>query len=217
MKSGILYTMIIKRKIRFFSVILAFSVFMSFLIGVKFQSQWLNNLNLAGQQLIQHRSVFADVSFTYITQLGSVTFTLILTVLLSLFFIYHQQYRLLAFLLVNVILFAGVVTQLIKYLVRNPRPIPQLLSEHGYSFPSGHTMIAILLYGTLIIIIQTKMQNSLLKYITIMMFLILIIAIPTSRIYVNVHYPSDILAGLALGYGLLIISQHLFQIGGKHT
>ncbi|AFS40657.1 phosphatase PAP2 family protein [Leuconostoc gelidum] len=209
--------MIIKRKIRFFSVILAFSVFMSFLIGVKFQSQWLNNLNLAGQQLIQHRSVFADVSFTYITQLGSVTFTLILTVLLSLFFIYHQQYRLLAFLLVNVILFAGVVTQLIKYLVRNPRPIPQLLSEHGYSFPSGHTMIAILLYGTLIIIIQTKMQNSLLKYITIMMFLILIIAIPTSRIYVNVHYPSDILAGLALGYGLLIISQHLFQIGGKHT
>jgi len=209
--------MIIKRKIRFFSVILAFSVFMSFLIGVKFQSQWLNNLNLAGQQLIQHRSVFADVSFTYITQLGSVTFTLILTVLLSLFFIYHQQYRLLAFLLVNVILFAGVVTQLIKYLVRNPRPIPQLLSEHGYSFPSGHTMIAILLYGTLIIIIQTKMQNSLLKYITIMMFLILIIAIPTSRIYVNVNYPSDILAGLALGYGLLIISQHLFQIGGKHT
>ncbi|MBZ6001043.1 MAG: phosphatase PAP2 family protein [Leuconostoc gelidum] len=209
--------MIIKRKIRFFSVILAFSVFMSLLIGVKFQSQWLNNLNLAGQQLIQHRSVFADVSFTYITQLGSVTFTLILTVLLSLFFIYHQQYRLLAFLLVNVILFAGVVTQLIKYLVRNPRPIPQLLSEHGYSFPSGHTMIAILLYGTLIIIIQTKMQNSLLKYITIMMFLILIIAIPTSRIYVNVHYPSDILAGLALGYGLLIISQHLFQIGGKHT
>lgn len=209
--------MIIKRKIRFFSVILAFSVFMSLLIGVKFQSQWLNNLNLAGQQLIQHRSVFADVSFTYITQLGSVTFTLILTVLLSLFFIYHQQYRLLAFLLVNVILFAGVVTQLIKYLVRNPRPIPQLLSEHGYSFPSGHTMIAILLYGTLIIIIQIKMQNSLLKYITIMMFLILIIAIPTSRIYVNVHYPSDILAGLALGYGLLIISQHLFQIGGKHT
>ncbi|MBZ5963787.1 phosphatase PAP2 family protein [Leuconostoc gelidum subsp. gelidum] len=209
--------MIIKRKIRFFSVILAFSVFMGLLIGVKFQSQWLNNLNLAGQQLIQHRSVFADVSFTYITQLGSVTFTLILTVLLSLFFIYHQQYRLLAFLLVNVILFAGVVTQLIKYLVRNPRPIPQLLSEHGYSFPSGHTMIAILLYGTLIIIIQTKMQNSLLKYITIMMFLILIIAIPTSRIYVNVHYPSDILAGLALGYGLLIISQHLFQIGGKHT
>jgi len=209
--------MIIKRKIRFFSVILAFSVFMGLLIGVKFQSQWLNNLNLAGQQLIQHRSVFADVSFTYITQLGSVTFTLILTVLLSLFFIYHQQYRLLAFLLVNVIHFAGVVTQLIKYLVRNPRPIPQLLSEHGYSFPSGHTMIAILLYGTLIIIIQTKMQNSLLKYITIMMFLILIIAIPTSRIYVNVHYPSDILAGLALGYGLLIISQHLFQIGGKHT
>ncbi|MBZ6008043.1 phosphatase PAP2 family protein [Leuconostoc gelidum subsp. aenigmaticum] len=209
--------MIIKRKIRFFSVILAFSVFMSLLIGVKFQSQWLNNLNLAGQQLIQHRSVFADVSFTYITQLGSVTFTLILTMILSLFFIYHQQYRLLVFLLVNVVLFAGVVTQIIKYLVRNPRPIPQLLSEHGYSFPSGHTMIAILLYGTLIIIIQTRMQNSLLKYIAVIMLSILIIAIPTSRIYVNVHYPSDILAGLALGYGLLIISQHLFQIGGKHT
>ena len=217
MKSGILYTMIIKYKIRFFSVILAFSMFMSLLIGVKFQSQWLNNLNLAGQQLIQHRSAFADVSFTYITQLGSVTFTLILTVILSLFFIYQKQYRLLAFLLVNVILFAGVVTQIIKHLVRNPRPIPQLLSEHGYSFPSGHTMIAILLYGTLIIIIQTKMKNSLLKYITIMMFLILIIAIPTSRIYVNVHYPSDILAGLTLGYGLLSISKHLFQIGDIHT
>ena len=49
------------------------------------------------------------------------------------------------------------------------------------------------------------------------MLLILIITIPTSRIYVNVHYPSDILAGLALGYGLLILSQHIFQIGGKHT
>ncbi len=217
MKSGILYTMIIKPKIRFLSVILAFTLFIGLLIGVICQSQWLNNLNSAGQRLIQHRSVFADIFFIDITQFGSVTFTSILTLILSLFFIYHRQYRLLSFLLVNVILFAGVVTQIIKYLVRNPRPMPQLLSEHGYSFPSGHTMIAILLYGSLIIIIQTKIQSSLLKYITVTMLLILIITIPTSRIYVNVHYPSDILAGLALGYGLLILSQHIFQIGGKHT
>ncbi|MEX0380502.1 phosphatase PAP2 family protein [Leuconostoc sp. MS02] len=209
--------MIIKPKLQFFSAIIAFSLFIGLLIGVVSQAQWLNNLNLAGQQLIQHRSIFADAFFTTITHLGSVIVTSTLTLLLSLVFIVRRQFRLLRFLLVNVVLFAGVITQLVKYLVRNPRPMPQLISENGYSFPSGHTMIAILLYGTLIIIIQAHLQKQLLKQLATSICFALIIIIPISRIYVNVHYPSDILAGLTLGYSLLIMSQNIFHIGGQHA
>ena len=108
------------------------------------------------------------------------------------------------------------MTQVIKRIVQNPRPLPQLVTESGYSFPSGHTMIAILLYGSLIIIVHAYLHNNWLKYIILLTLSVLIILIPLSRIYVNVHYPSDILAGLSLGYGLLMTSQYIFHIGGSN-
>ncbi|WP_220740068.1 phosphatase PAP2 family protein [Leuconostoc miyukkimchii] len=208
--------MIIKQKIQLFSTISAFILFFVLFFGVIVQAQWVEHLNTIGQQMIQHRSSIADNIFINATQLGNVTFISILTIILALIFIYHRQYRLLYFLLVNVVLFAGIVTQVIKRIVQNPRPLPQLVTESGYSFPSGHTMIAILLYGSLIIIVHAYLHNNWLKYIILLTLSVLIILIPLSRIYVNVHYPSDILAGLSLGYGLLMTSQYIFHIGGSN-
>ena len=69
-------------------------------------------------------------------------------------------------------------------------------------------MAAILLYGSLIILINYHLKPSLFKTASVIVLTSLIIIIPISRVYVNVHYPSDILAGLSLGYVLLFISKY---------
>ncbi|CAM3135018.1 phosphatase PAP2 family protein [Leuconostoc rapi] len=205
-----------KQKLQLLCVTLGFIIFLGLATGVFLQSEWVSEVNHFGQQLIQNRSPIADTFFTHVTQLGSVTFTSLVTLLLSLFLLFQRQYRLFLFLVVNIIISAGFITQLVKHIIKNPRPVTQLIPEHGYSFPSGHTMVSILLYGTLIILIRLYIKNTWLKNIMQLLFLSLIVIIPISRIYINVHYPSDILAGLALGYSLLMLSRYIFNIG-EHT
>lgn len=205
--------MLNKQKLQLLCASIAFSIFLGLALGVFLQSEWIDTVNHFGQQLIQKRSPIADTFFTNITQLGSVTFTSFVTLLLSAFLISQRQYRLFLFLIVNIAISAGLMTQLVKYTIKNPRPSAQLIPEYGYSFPSGHTMVSILLYGTIIIFVRLYITNTWIKNSMQFLFLSLIVIIPVSRIYINVHYPSDILAGLALGYSLLMLSHYIFNIG----
>lgn len=205
--------MLKKQNIQLIYMLITFSIFLVIAIGVSMHSTWIQKINHLGQQLIQHRSPIADTFFITITQLGSVTVTSIVALLLILLLLVKHQYRLCLFLIANMIISAGVVTQVIKHIIKNPRPAVQLIHESGYSFPSGHTMVSILLYGTLIILIRLYLTNILLKNVMQILCLSLIVIIPISRIYINVHYPSDILAGLALGSSLLLLSYYTFNLG----
>ena len=88
--------------------------------------------------------------------------------------------------------------------VFGPRPaIEHLVYAGGYSFPSGHAMGSMLIFGSLLIICYQRLHSKLLQFVTSMIFIILILVIGLSRIYLGVHYPSDILAGFVLGFGIL--------------
>ncbi|KDA51857.1 hypothetical protein L963_012 [Leuconostoc mesenteroides subsp. cremoris T26] len=169
---------------------------------------WFCQFDIFFQQLIQHRGTFTTLFFTYITQAGNMTVIIVVSVIVSIFLAYKHCYRELLFLSVNIIFSAGIITQVLKHMITRVRPQPQLIQESGYSFPSGHSMAAILLYGSLIILINYHLKPSLFKTASVIVLTSLIIIIPISRVYVNVHYPSDILAGLSLGYVLLFISKY---------
>lgn len=98
------------------------------------------------------------------------------------------------------------INRLIKFIIKRPRPdeIFHLVKETNYSFPSGHSMSAMAGYGLWIIEVKNsnlKYKNGLMVILGLMIFLI-----GLSRIYLGVHYFSDVIGGflLALSYILFI-------------
>lgn len=202
--------MLKKQNFDLFLTVFAALTFTVLLFGVLTKATWLAQLNRVGQLVIQQRSPELTTLFMTVTQLGSIALTTGLTTLFAVILISQRQWRWASFIVINVAVFAGLITALIKNWVQNPRPQPQLLPETGYSFPSGHSMVAVLLYGTLILMGQHFVQKRWWRYLMITILALIICLIPISRVYLNVHYLSDVLAGLSLGWVLLRLSHHLF-------
>ena len=101
---------------------------------------------------------------------------------------------------------SALLNQILKYIVQRPRPTEyRIINESGYSFPSGHSMVSAAFYGFLIYLIYKNVKNKYMKWSLITVLSILIILIGTSRIYLGVHYTSDVLAGFLISISYLII------------
>lgn len=106
---------------------------------------------------------------------------------------------------------------ILKSLLQRPRPTEfRIINETGYSFPSGHSMISMAFYGFIIYLIYEKVKNKYIKWTSITLLSILIVMIGFSRIYLGVHYVSDVLAGFLFSIAYLIvyigiINKYLFK------
>lgn len=106
---------------------------------------------------------------------------------------------------INIIVIT-ILNILLKNILQRPRPEGfRLISESGYSFPSGHSMVSMAFYGLLIYFAYTKIQNKNLRSIACVALILLIVLIGFSRIYLGVHYASDVLAGFFISIGYLIV------------
>ena len=95
---------------------------------------------------------------------------------------------------------------ILKNIVQRPRPIEfRMINESGYSFPSGHSMVSMAFYGYLIYLIYKHIKNKKIKWSLITILSIIILMIGISRIYLGVHYTSDVLAGFVISLSYLII------------
>jgi undecaprenyl-diphosphatase len=133
-----------------------------------------------------------DFYFKNVTRLGNV-FTIIIVIIL-LFFALKKVNK----MRIKMIITIGstvLLNLILKFIIRRPRPDHiKLIKQGGYSFPSGHAMISVALYGFLIYAVNKMIKNKILKICLTVILTIIIISIGLSRIYVGVHYPSDILA-----------------------
>ena len=101
---------------------------------------------------------------------------------------------------------AALTNFLLKQILQRPRPIGhRIIDETGYSLPSGHSMVSMAFYGFLIYLVYKKVENIHLKSFLIALLLLLIINIGISRIYLGVHYTSDVIAGFLVAISYLII------------
>ena len=92
------------------------------------------------------------------------------------------------------------------FILQRPRPIEfKIINETGYSFPSGHSMISMAFYGYIIYLIYNNIKNKYLKTALISILSLLIVMIGISRIYLGVHYTSDVCAGFLVSISYLII------------
>ena len=186
----------------------AILLFITLTYGVINNTTWLQQFDHTLQHILIQRNTVLDFIFINITQLGNSSTIAILLMLICLLLGRLKNYRAMVLLLVNTIIFSGLVTIVVKQIIMRARPTPQLILEHGFSFPSGHAMVSILFYGTLFLIIYREYRVLLIKRFLLTLLAMLMLIIPISRVYINVHYPSDILAGISLGFILLYISSH---------
>lgn len=141
-----------------------------------------------------------------ITELGGVAFTVLAGVLIFMFCKKNRWF--VTFDLIGV----TVINQAIKHIVRRPRPnVLRLVEESGYSFPSGHSMVSMAFYGIVIYLVYKNVSNKYLKWTLITLLSLLILSIGFSRIYVGVHYFTDVAGGFLLGLAYLIIYINIYN------
>ena len=164
----------------------------------------IDKLDVAGYNLVSEYLISDNVTpiAKAITQLGGAIFLIGLSITLAIV-IKNKKIGILIW--VNIAI-STLLNQILKFIIQRPRPTEfRIIDESGYSFPSGHSMISATFYGFLIYLIYKNVKNKYLKYSLITMLVILILLIGTSRIYLGVHYTSDVLAGFLIAISYLII------------
>jgi undecaprenyl-diphosphatase len=152
--------------------------------------------------IISSKSDVMTMFMTVITMMCNTEFIIVATLLLVLLIKNKKMGGMIAS---NVVL-CSVINTIIKHIFLRPRPVGiKLIEQGGYSFPSGHSMMAVAFYGLLIYIIWNTKWKNVWKIFTTTLLVILILLIGISRIYVGVHFASDVIAGLSISLSYLII------------
>ena len=178
--------------------IISFILFLVTVILITNDNKYFDNYII---NLFKYKSDILTNIMKIITFLGSALSIILLTVLLIIV-VKGKRNKIL--ILINVIV-TTLLNQLLKNVFQRGRPIDSIIEESGYSFPSGHSMVSMAFYGFLIYLVYKS--NIKYKSLIIGLLSVLIFLIGISRIYLGVHYPTDVIGGftLSLSYLLLFI------------
>ena len=151
-------------------------------------------LNLRSEPLTVIMKVITNLSSAYV---------LIVITIVTLLFIKNKKVGL---CIASNLIITTLLNQLLKYIIQRPRPDGyRLIAESGYSFPSGHSMVSMAFYGLIIYLIWKMVKNKKIKYISCGILGLLIPMIGFSRIYLGVHYASDVIGGFAISIVYLLL------------
>lgn len=162
------------------------------------------NGDIVGYKLISTFLIsdFATPIAKFITNFGDAIFLTVLTIIL---FILIKNKKIGLSIFSNLVIITA-LNQLLKNILQRPRPTEyRIINEIGYSFPSGHSMVSMAFYGFLIYLIYKNVKNKYLKLFLIIMLSLLIVMIGISRIYLGVHYTSDVCAGFLISISYLVL------------
>ncbi|WP_347374845.1 phosphatase PAP2 family protein [Aequorivita sp. Q41] len=150
--------------------------------------------------IISYRNPILTKYFIFMTNVGDVygylgVFSVV--VLISVLLYKSWKYIL---QIILVLMLASISNTILKHFINRARPgIEHLVEVETLSYPSGHAMAAMAFYGFLIYLFHRFKINSILKYSIMLLLVFIILSIGVSRIYLGVHYPSDIAGGYIAG------------------
>ena len=181
-------------------VFIAFSLYANILTN--FES-W------AYSKSVEHMSPFFTFCMKTITYMGdNITITLICLALFAIPFL-QKNYALPVS--ISVISSAYINTVLKLIFARSRPDILRLVTETDYSFPSGHSMASMALCGAFILLAWKIMKTLKAKIITTVICVFLIVSIGFSRIYLGVHYVTDVAAGWCLGVSIALCVVYVYE------
>lgn len=195
--------------ISFFGVIwLGICLFAIYVLAKLSEDVWEKEAFAFDKTILLHIHQFAnpalDTIMISITRLGDPR--TVVPVTLAIFgFLLWRQYRLEArFFALNAI-GGAILSYGLKLAFSKPRPKlwPQLISEKTFSYPSGHALGSMVLYGFLAYLLASLYSRYSSVFYSI--FTVLIIAIGFSRLYLGVHWPTDVIAGYGVGFLWIVV------------
>lgn len=153
-----------------------------------------------------------------VTFLGSVSFITSAILIIAVLLLWKKKYAL-AIFLVTANGVGAILNKLLKWFFKRERPdILPVIIEKGYSFPSGHSMGSLIFFGScayLCIHIVKSTGSKIIAYIIACLFIVLI---GGSRIYLGVHYPTDVVGGYSIGIAysaICILAFRLYEYRSK--
>jgi membrane-associated phospholipid phosphatase len=155
-------------------------------------------------------SYVSDVNNSFmlgITYLGRHEFLIPANLFLIFYFLVIKKHKWYSIKIPAIALSSLALMFLLKNLFGRERPLTPLLEEaRGLSFPSGHALMSVTFYGLLIYIIWQTVKNKKLRLALTLALIFLILLIGFSRIYLRVHYTTDVIAGFCMGFLWLVLS-----------
>jgi undecaprenyl-diphosphatase len=164
--------------------------------------RWTQRLFGAEQQKwVEAITFFASRNFIVVAALIVIVYFLVLRK--------HRWYT----LMVPVVALGGITLNIaLKGIYQRPRPLLPLTSASGLSFPSGHAMISACFYGLLIYLVYTHVRrHKVWRWVLIGALALLILLIGITRVYLRVHYATDVMAGILAGISWLLIAIPLLR------
>jgi undecaprenyl-diphosphatase len=196
---------------------IALFIFITLLTGILNNAGWIHTID---QQVIAAVTQFHPVTFKplliLITSLGNPASLVLLTMAFAVVLLL-KRYRYAALFAASMGALMSLVNVGIKYWVRRPRPFiadPQiraLVHAGGFSFPSGHSSGTMIFYGSMILLAWALLKRQSAKWLITCLASSMILLTGYSRIFVRVHYPTDVFAGFSLGFALLMVSWWYFS------
>lgn len=196
--------------VNIFSLILFFVIFLEVLSsGILVELDLF--LNTAMPQIrnsfFTSLSILIDVIFDLISMI-------VISILLSVFLLKRYCKKFALFFSMTITLDALVIIAL-KDINMRARPLNGIISKTDFAYPSGHTADAVVFFGFLTYLIMHKSESRAIKGVTISISSFMILLIGFSRIYLNVHWLTDVIGGFALGLFILTGSILLKEYTGK--
>ncbi|MGI8597831.1 MAG: phosphatase PAP2 family protein [Chitinophagaceae bacterium] len=154
----------------------------------------------------------------FITFLGKHDFLIPANLALIAYFLFIKKHKWYSIKIPAIAISSLLMMFVLKNLFGRERPlIPLLEQARGLSFPSGHALMSMTFYGLLIYIVWNSIKNQQLKWSLVVLLLALIFLIGFSRIYLRVHYTTDVMAGFAMGFLWLVIAVQVIRRIEKYS
>lgn len=154
-----------------------------------------------GQPIVSIRNQILTDSLIVLTNLGGTLFLSILVLLAAIMWTWRfKDQKAASWIVVQSLLGAGVLNLLLKLLFQRARPvIEHLVDQGGFSFPSGHSMGSMICYGGILFLFTKVISKKQVRIGLILFGAALILLIGISRIYLGVHFATDVIGGFSAG------------------
>jgi len=164
------------------------------------------------------RTPWLTITAVDVTALGSITLVVLFSVF-TLVVLLVLRDRLGALQLLTASVGAGILTLVAKNLIERIRPAEaqQLIIVSGFSYPSGHSVSTSALYLTIAIIAGRYVQHTGARAAIFVAVSAVLIMIGASRVYLGVHYPTDVVSGISLGAAWALLLAGFFTLVGHRS